>query len=300
MEVAPTNMVFNGCLIVMLKNKIMIHQLYPCLWFDNNAKEAADFYCSVFENSSIISENPVVVVFQLNGMQFMGLNGGPRFKITPSISFMVFNHSVEKIDEQWKKLSAGGKVLMPLDKYPWSEKYGWCQDAYGVNWQLMKDEDESKNIIPSLMFTKDNAGKAEQAINFYTSIFENSEIKLISRYEKGEPDVEGYIKHAQFTLNNLWFAAMDSSGPHEFNFNEGVSIVATCDTQNEIDYLWDSLTKDGEESMCGWLKDKYGVSWQIVPSVLGRLMNDPSKREKVMKAFLQMKKFDIEKLEHAE
>ncbi len=133
-----------------------------------------------------------VVMFQLNGMQFMGLNGGPRFKINPSISFFVFHHLEEKLEEQWKKLSAGGKVLMPLDKYPWSQKYGWCQDVYGVNWQLMKDEDESKNIFPSLMFTKDNAGKAEQAIHFYTSIFENSEIKLVSKYEKGEPDVEGY------------------------------------------------------------------------------------------------------------
>lgn len=169
-----------------------------------------------------------------------------------------------------------------------------------MNWQLMKDEDESKNIFPSLMFTKDNAGKAEQAIHFYTSIFENSEIELISKYEKGEPDVEGYIKHAQFTLNDVLFSAMDSSGVHEFTFNEGVSIVVPCDTQQEIDHFWDSLTREGEESMCGWLKDKYGVSWQIVPSMLGKLMNDPSKREKVMKAFLQMKKFDIEKLEHAE
>ena len=277
----------------------MIHQLYPCLWFDNNAKEAADFYCSVFENSSIVSENPLVVIFQLNGMKFMGLNGGPRFKINPSISFFVFHKSEQKLEEQWKKLSAGGQILMPMNKYPWSEKYGWCQDVYGVNWQLMKDEDETKNIFPCLMFTKNKAGKAGEAIKFYTSLFQNSEIKLLSRYEKGEGDVEGFIKHAQFTLNDVLFAAMDSSGPHEFSFNEGVSIVASCDTQEEIDYLWDTFTKEGEESMCGWLKDKYGVSWQIVPTVLSELMNNPEKRDKVMNAFTQMKKFDIEKLEDA-
>lgn len=137
----------------------MSNPIFPCLWFDGRSKEAADFYCTVFPNSKILSSNPMVVIFELNGTKFMALNGGPEYK-----------------------------------------------------------------------------------------------------------------------------------------FSEAVSFVVTCDTQDEIDHYWDKLTEGGQESKCGWLKDKFGVSWQIVPSILGKLMNDPEKAPKVMYAFMQMKKFDIEKL----
>jgi predicted 3-demethylubiquinone-9 3-methyltransferase (glyoxalase superfamily) len=137
----------------------MTESIYPCLWFDGKAKEAADYYCSIFKDSKITSVNPMVVIFEINGTKFMGLNGGPHF-----------------------------------------------------------------------------------------------------------------------------------------TFNEAVSFVVNCETQEEIDHYWDSLTKEGKESQCGWLKDKYGVSWQIVPSILGKLMSDPSKSESVMKVFMTMKKFEIQKL----
>lgn len=137
----------------------MKNPIYPCLWFDGQAKAAAEFYCSVFKNSSIIADTPIVVTFELNGRKFMGLNGGPHFK-----------------------------------------------------------------------------------------------------------------------------------------FNEAVSFVIDCETQDEIDYYWNRLTEGGEESMCGWLKDKFGVSWQVVPTVLAELMSDPTRIERVVGAFMQMKKFDIEKL----
>ncbi|MHC1776210.1 MAG: VOC family protein [Lentimicrobium sp.] len=137
----------------------MKNDITPCLWFDGKAEEAAKFYCSVFGNSKIISSNPMVTSFELDGKRFMGLNGGPLFK-----------------------------------------------------------------------------------------------------------------------------------------FNEAVSFVVNCETQDEIDYFWDRLTEGGEESQCGWLKDKYGVSWQIVPSVLEELMSDPMKAPHVIEAFLKMKKFDIETL----
>ncbi len=284
----------------------MKNKMYPCLWFDGKAKEAANYYSNVFENSSISFENPMVVMFELDGIQFMGLNGGPQFKINPSISFFVYSNSAEEIDKKWNHLSAGGNVMMALDKYPWSEKYGWCQDKFGVNWQLMIGDDVKQKIVPAFMFTQKQSGKAEEAMNFYTSVFsqqegssKNSGIKMISRYEKGEHDVEGYIKHAQFTLSNQLFIAMDSSGPHAFTFNEGVSWVVPCDDQEEIDYYWNKLSEGGEESQCGWLKDKFGVSWQIVPSVLGKLMSDPAKRDNVMNVVMKSKKFDIEELENA-
>ncbi len=277
----------------------MQHQLYPCLWFDGKAKEAATFYTSVFDNSKILSENPIVVMYELEGILFMALNGGPMFTINPSISFFVYCKSEEEIDKKWQLLSDGGSVLMALDKYPWNDKYGWCQDKYGVNWQLMLHDAVGQKIVPSFMFTQEQSGRAEEAINFYTSLFDNSKIELISRYEKGEGDVEGHIKHARFTLNGQVFAAMESSGPHQFTFNEGVSIVVPCDNQEEIDFYWNKLTEGGKESQCGWLKDKFGVSWQIVPTVLGKLMSNPEKAKRVMDVVMKSIKFNIEELENA-
>jgi len=280
----------------------MNQPIYPCLWFDGNAKEAASFYCAVFNNSSITSDTPIMVTFTLAGQHFMGLNGGPKYKPNPSVSFYVVCESLEEIDNTWQKLQKGGSVLMPLNKYPWSEKYGWLNDTYGISWQLTlgKLSDTGQKITPLLMFAQEQAGKAERAIHFYTSVFKDSSVKLIARYEPGEPDVEGRIKHAQFKLGEHLFMAMDSSMPHMFGFTEGVSFVITCDTQEEIDYYWNKLTEGGEESMCGWLKDQFGVSWQIVPEALGSLMTgDPGKAGRVMQAMLQMKKFDLDKLVNA-
>lgn len=201
----------------------------------------------------------------------------------------------------WKILSKDGTVLMPVDNYAWSKKYGWVQDRFGVNWQLSFSDSAIANqkITPALMFTGENSGKAEEAIKYYTSLFEESGVVMISRYKKTDNDIEGNVNHAQFTLNKQLFMAMDSSMMHKFSFNEGISFVVECDSQKEIDFFWDNLTEGGKESQCGWLKDKYGVSWQIIPSILNELMSDINKSERVMNAFLKMKKFDIEKLINA-
>jgi predicted 3-demethylubiquinone-9 3-methyltransferase (glyoxalase superfamily) len=275
--------------------------IYPCLWFDGNGREAAELYCSVFKDTTITSDNQLVVMIDFDGQRIMLLNGGPQFKINPSVSFMVICSTEEEIDKAWKILSKDGKVLMPLDNYVWSKKYGWVQDRFGVNWQLSFSDPAiaKQKITPALMFTGEQSGKAEEAINFYTSLFKDSGVVMISRYSKTDNDVEGNVNHAQFTLNNQLFMAMDSSAMHNFSFNEGISFVVECDSQKEIDFFWDSLTKGGEESQCGWLKDKYGVSWQIIPAILNELMSDINKSERVIKAFLKMKKFDIEKLMNA-
>jgi len=187
---------------------------------------------------------------------------------------------------------------MPLDKYDWSEKYGWVQDKFGISWQLAfgKFKDVGQKFTPTLMFTNNKAGRAEEAIRYYTSVFDNSSIVGILKYTAGENDVLGYVKHAQFKLGQQVFMAMDSSLTHDFNFNEAVSLVVECNTQKEIDHYWGKLGMEGEEGQCGWLKDKFGVSWQVVPSILGKLMNDPEKAPRVMQAFMKMKKFEIEKL----
>ncbi|HEV7332146.1 MAG TPA: VOC family protein [Flavisolibacter sp.] len=279
----------------------MKQQIYPCLWLNGNAKEAAAFYCSVFPNSSITDDTPMVVTFTSAGQKFMLLNGGPEFKPNPSLSFFVVCETKEEVDAAWRKLADDGNVLMPLDAYPWSSRYGWVQDRFGFSWQLSygKLEDVGQKFTPTLMFTGDNAGKAEEAIQFYTSVFTPSSVTGILRYGANEGDTEGRVKHAQFTLNGSVLMAMDSSFAHGFSFNEAVSLVVECGNQQEIDFFWNALTEGGAESMCGWLKDRYGLSWQIVPEVLKDLMNDPEKAPKVVEAFLKMKKFDIAALENA-
>ncbi len=279
----------------------MKKQIYPCLWFDGKAKEAAEFYCSVFNDSKITSENPLVVNFEVSGQRIMCLNGGPQFSINPSVSFYVIYESENEIDSAWDKLLEGGFVLMEYQKYDWSEKYGWLQDKYGVSWQLSlgKIEDVGQKFTPSLMFTGEQAGNAGKAIKFYTSVFANSSVDGIMRYSAEDPDSEENIKHARFKINNQVFMAMDSSLSHNFSFNEGISFVVECDTQEEIDYFWDKLSAVPEAEQCGWLKDQFGISWQIIPTILEKLMNNPARSERVVQAFMKMKKFDISALENA-
>lgn len=279
----------------------MTNNIYPCLWFNGNAKEAATLYSSVFSDTQITSDTPLVVTFESAGQKFMCLNGGPEFTFNPSVSFFVVLENEEELNKAWNVLSEGGSVLMALDQYPWSQKYGWLQDRFGLSWQLSfgKLQDVGQKFSPTLMFTGDQHGRAEEAVHFYTSVFENSSVAGILKYDKDDEDQEGTVKHAQFRLGDSVFMAMDSSYQHNFAFNEAISFVVDCKTQEEIDYYWNRLTEGGSESQCGWLKDRFGVSWQIVPVVLGELMTTPGRAERVMQAVLKMKKLDIKTLQEA-
>ncbi|MFN8238890.1 MAG: VOC family protein [Chitinophagales bacterium] len=272
----------------------MIKPIYPCLWFDGQAKEAAEFYCSLFQRAAITAETPMVVTFELNGMKFMGLNGGPHFKFNPAISIFVTCTSVSEIDDLWSRLTIGGKILMPIDNYPWSERYGWAQDKYGLTWQLFIAEtaDAEQKITPCLLFTQQQFGRAEEAICFYSSVFDNSSTQTLVHYPQGDAN-EGKVMFSEFKLADYAIIAMDGPGEHAFSFNEAFSFVVSCETQDVIDYYWNKLTEGGQEVQCGWLRDKFGISWQIIPSVLPALMRDPEKAEKVTQAFMQMKKLDI-------
>lgn len=277
-------------------------KIYPCLWFDGKAKEAADFYCSNFQSSKITAATPMVVTFESSGQKFICLNGGPQFKCNPSISFFYICETEDEINSIWNEFLKHGSILMPLNKYPWSEKYGWVQDKYGVSWQFSfgKIKEVGQKITPCLMFVGEQYGRAEEAIYHYSSIFKNSKVDGILRYGDDEsPDKEGAVKHAQFSLSGQKFMVMESNHNHNFMFNEAISLVVDCETQEEIDYYWNKLTEDGKESMCGWLSDKFGVSWQVIPTILGELMGDPEKAPRVMQSFMSMKKFDIQKLKQA-
>jgi predicted 3-demethylubiquinone-9 3-methyltransferase (glyoxalase superfamily) len=297
--------------------KTHVQKIVPHLWFDKEAKEAAEFYTALFPDSKItnittLHDTPSgdcdVVSFEVWGYSFMAISAGPLFKFNPSISFFVnFDPSRDKdakqrLDAIWAKLSKDGTALMPLDKYPFSERYGWLEDKYGVSWQLILTNPEGEErppIIPSLMFVGNVCGKAEEATDFYLSVFKDSKRGAIARYPKGmAPDKEGTIMFTDFQLLGEWFAAMDSAHEHSFTFNEAVSLMVNCDTQEEIDYYWEKLSAVPEAEQCGWLKDRYGVSWQIVPTALGDMMGKgtPEQINRVTQAFLKMKKFDIESL----
>ena len=196
-------------------------------------------------------------------------------------------------------------MLMPIGQYPFSERYGWVQDKYGLSWQLMltnPEGDPRPPIVPFMLFVGKNSGKAEEAINFYLSVFRNSRQGQLVRYSAGqEPDKEGTIMFADFMIENYWFAAMDSAREHNFTFNEAISFMVYCEGQEEIDYYWGSLSAVPEAEQCGWLKDKYGVSWQIVPKAMDQMMRSGTKEQtaRVTEAFLKMKKFDLATLQRA-
>ena len=203
----------------------MKNKLFPCIWHNGTAKLAADLYSAAFGNTIVTTDNGMVVMIEIYGCKIMGLNGGPMFTPNASISLFVMFENENEIETAWQKLNEGGKVFMSLNKYPWSEKYGWVQDKFAVSWQLMlaKPGIMEQKIIPAFMFTHKNAGKAEEAMQFYTSVFPDSSVQSISRYEKGEADVEGTVKHGRFLLNGQMFVAMDSSMAHAFAFSEGCS-----------------------------------------------------------------------------
>ena len=193
---------------------------------------------------------------------------------------------------------------MELGASPWSEKYGWIQDRYGLSWQVIyTGESEIKQrITPVLMFVGEVCGKAEEAVNFYASVFPNARVDTILRHGQGaEPDKEGTVQYASLSLEGKDFGAMDSAHQHQFNFNEAISFIVSCATQEEIDYYWEKLSAVPEAEQCGWLKDKYGLSWQIVPTVMDEMMQDKDEKKlaRVTEAFLKMKKFDVETLKRA-
>lgn len=290
-----------------------MQKITPHLWYDKEAQEAAELYISIFPGSKITnittlhntpSGSTDIVSFELAGQPFMSISAGPYFKFNPSVSFLVACSAKEEVDFVWNKLSPGGFVTMELGEYPFSERFGWTQDRYGLSWQIMYmgDRPFRQKITPFIMFVGQVCGKAEQAMQFYTSIFPNSKIGDIQRHGKGvEPDREGTVMFASFQLNGLEFSTMDSAHAHAFAFNEAISFIVECDDQGEIDYYWEKLSAVPEAEQCGWLKDQFGLSWQVSPAGMQEMMKHgtPEQIDRVTQAFLPMKKFDIAELRAA-
>ena len=290
-----------------------MRKITPHLWFDTQAREAAEFYAATFPDSRVTNVTTIhdtpsgdadIVSFELFGQPFMAISAGPLFKFTPAVSFLVACKTKDEVNDYWNALSEGGTALMELGSYPFSELYGWTQDRYGLSWQIMYtgDQEIEQRIIPTLLFVGEVCGRAEEALNFYTSVFPDSEVGPTVRYGAGEePEREGTIKHAAFTLAGNQFAAMDSAQDHHFNFNEAISLMVYCQSQDEIDRYWNKLSAVPEAEQCGWLKDKFGLSWQVVPERMDEMMKEGTEEQlaRVTEAFLPMKKFDLAELEKA-
>lgn len=298
----------------------MNNKIVPHIWFNTEARDAVKFYTSNIPNSKITSDTTIhevpspsgdadVISFELAGQPFMAINAGPEFKANPSISFFLnFDPSKDSSAEEnlrktWEAFAEGGKVLMELNTYPFSKLYGWVEDKFGVSWQLILTNPEGEPrpfIVPSLLFVKEVAGRAEEAIKYYTSVFKDSKVGTMARYPAGMPD-EGKLMYADFNINQTWIAAMDSSADHKFQFSEGISFVVPCDTQEEMDYFTEKLSAVKEAEQCGWVKDQFGVSWQIWAKFIGEVFEsgDQEKINRVNKAIMPMKRLNLEELKKA-
>lgn len=291
----------------------------PNLWFNRNAEEAVRFYLDSFPESLITATHHypseglqdfqidfagdiLSVNFQLGDLEFVAINSGDEFRPNPAISFMVNfdpltkSNAAEQLNGLWARLIDGGRILMPLQSYPFSKLYGWVEDRYGVNWQLILTDPAGEprpHIIPSLMFGGPNQNRAREAIDRWRAVFADTRVGTVAEYpEQTGPATAGALMFSEFTLGGQWFTAMDSAVEQDFTFTEGVSLSIACKNQDEIDYYWDALSRVPESEVCGWCKDEFGISWQIVPELIDEIMTRPRAYEKVM----AMKKIDMSQL----
>ncbi|NLG82011.1 MAG: VOC family protein [Bacilli bacterium] len=267
-----------------------MQRIIPHLWYDKEAKEAALFYTKLFENSNLLYTHNIespepfpdaeVVVFELAGIRFIAISAGPYFKLNPASSLVVYCSTQEEVKRIWTTLADSGKILESL-----GESQGLLQDRFGLTWQvkLVEDKDIDQKIVPCLLFAD-----ANQAAQYYKQVFNNSSIvqdnSLIS-----------------LQLDGFNLILKDNKLNQDYELNEDFSLIINCKGQQEIDYFWDRLSHVQEAESCGWCKDKFGLSWQVLPEDWEKLCYDGTKEElkRVNQTMLAMKKIDIEELERA-
>lgn len=275
----------------------MPQRVHPCFWYDGQATDAGQLYARAFGGDGPTGSG-VTRQLSVLGLPLTLLDGGPQFRPNPSISLFARMADEEALDAAWETLAGEGRVLMPLQQYPWSERFGWVEDRFGVSWQLFLDS--RTECTPALMYTGDQVGRADEAIALYTTLFANSQVVDKVMQPAGEGGAPSDVQIARIRLDDSELTLMDSRAPHDFGFSEGASLVIACADQAEVDHFWEGLTAaGGQESMCGWCKDRFGLSWQVVPTELFELMADPDRALRVVEAFMQMKKLDLDTLRQA-
>lgn len=282
-----------------------MQKIVPNIWFNRNAREAVEFYMSAFSDGYIddtvyypasveegladfqadMAGKELSIDFELGGVRLTAVNGGDEFKPNPAISFMVnfdptkHEEAREDINRAWGRLTDGGRTMMPLDKYEFSEYYGWVEDRYGVSWQLILTDPEAEPrpfIVPALMFAGPQVGRADEARKYYADVFDGSHLGEVYRHaETSDMATKGHIMFSELKLADQWFVVNDGGPKQDFTFTEGVSLAINCKDQDEIDYFWGKLSAEPDSEQCGWCKDKFGVSWQVIPEGINEMINNP-------------------------
>ena len=273
----------------------------PAIWCDGTADEAARFYADVFREGSVVEHVPgLAATVSIHGFRLSLINGGDQYAPNPSISCilnfdpLLFGSEEQArtyLDELYERLSAGG-VLMELGEYPFSHRYAWVRDRFGMTWQLMLTDPAGEPrpfILPSFMFGGTNHANAEEATETWIALFDDSRRGVLYRYEEGGPMAAGTVMFTDFTLRGTWMSARDSGASHDLTFTPGVSMIVSCRDQEEIDRYWTRLSAVPEAGRCGWCVDRWGVSWQVVLRNIAELMADVATRERI----LHMGKIDL-------
>ena len=273
----------------------------PAICCDGNADEAARFYADVFREGSVVEQAPgYVATVSIHGFRLSLISGGDQDAPNPSISCILNfdpllfggeDQARTYLDELYERLSAGG-ALMELGEYPFSPRYAWVRDRFGMTWQLMLTDPAGEPrpfILPSFMFGGTNHANAEEATEDWIALFDDARRGALYRYEEGGPMEAGTVMFTDFTLRGTWMAAMDSGASQDLTFTPGVSLIVSCRDQEEIDRYWAGLSAVPEAERCGWCVDRWGVSWQVVPRNIAKLMADAATREKI----LHMRKIDL-------
>ncbi|CRH22272.1 VOC family protein [Carnobacterium maltaromaticum] len=283
----------------------MENKFASCLWVDNQVEEMTELYTKVFENGKPLKTlyfledahgkigDILTQSVQLANQEFILLNGGPEFKATPSISYMVTCTSETQLQVLWQELSEGGKLLMNLAIYPGVGQFGWLEDRFGISWQFSLDQSSSsQKITPCFMFSGEQYGNASRAVAEWIEVFQSGEI--LEHYSNEDLTT----KLAKFTLHQQEFMAMDSAVDHDFTFSLANSFYVYCENQKEIDRLWTAITSKGTEMPCGWMGDRFGVAWQTVTRDMDTMLDrkNLTKALAVTQAVYGMMKIDSEEL----
>ena len=272
----------------------MAQLITPAIRCNGDADEAARFYADVFREGSVVEEVPgLAATVSIHGFRLSLINGGDQYAPNPSISCILNfdpllfggeDQARTYLDELYERLSTGG-VLMELGEYPFSSRYAWVRDRFGMTWQLMLTDPAGEPrpfILPSFMFGGTNHANAEEATEAWIALFDDAHRGALYRYEEGGPMEAGTVMFTDFTLRGTWMAAMDSGAFHDLTFTPGVSMIVSCRDQEEIDRYWTGLSAVPEAERCGWCVDRWGVSWQVLPHNIAELMADASTREKLL------------------
>ena len=299
----------------------MAQKIIPNLWFNGVARTAAEFYVEAFANAGCdarvsnttyypsegladfqkgLEGKELTVSFKLDDMEFVAINAGPEFAPTAAISFLVNfdpsrdDQAVEHLDALWAMLQDGGEAIIEVGEHPFSKRYGWVRDKYGFSWQLMLTNpagEPAPFIVIDFLFGGSAQNRGEEAMNFYASVFNDTSVNIVARYPADQPPVaKDGVMFGELKLEGQQFAVMDSAVDQADSFTEAISLAVFCRDQAEIDALWNALSAVPEAEQCGWCKDKFGVSWQIVPANIDALMTRPGAYEKLM----EMKKIVID------